>query len=190
MEAVHVAELHAPVGLAGRLELVARDLLDLEVAHQRVADGLLLGAVVLQAGEQPVGGEDCEPGVLERAQEHQHVAVLALAADLLGVHAGGLVAVVAVGDQQLGAGQRRLQRRDCVGVPIRQSVFCVPSWSAASANGSPVGGRLEHGRAARRRSPNRLKMGERLARVARVSARRSSFGPGWVRSCGRIRPGP
>ena len=33
-------------------------------------------------------------------------------------------------------------------------------------------------------------MGDRLVRVARVSWRRSSFGPGWVRSCGRIRPGP
>ena len=33
-------------------------------------------------------------------------------------------------------------------------------------------------------------MGERLARVARVSFSRSSFGPGCVRSWGRIRPGP
>ena len=33
-------------------------------------------------------------------------------------------------------------------------------------------------------------MGERFARVARVSLSRSSFGPGWVRSCGRIRPAP
>ena len=33
-------------------------------------------------------------------------------------------------------------------------------------------------------------MGERLVRVALVSLSRSSFGPGWVRSWGRIRPGP
>ena len=32
--------------------------------------------------------------------------------------------------------------------------------------------------------------GEMFARVALVSRRRSSFGPGWVRSWGRTRPGP
>ena len=30
----------------------------------------------------------------------------------------------------------------------------------------------------------------RIGFFARVSLRRSSFGPGWVRSCGRIRPAP
>ena len=53
--------------------------------------------------EQPVRGEDRQPRVLEGDQAHQDVAVVALAADLLGVDARGLVAVVAVGDQQLGA---------------------------------------------------------------------------------------
>jgi hypothetical protein len=42
------------------------------------------------------------------------VAVLALAADLVGVHASRLVAVVAVGDEQLGALERRLDRGDRV----------------------------------------------------------------------------
>src|ERR687891_444091 len=35
-----------------------------------------------------------------------------------------------------------------------------------------------------------VKIEDRFARVARVSLSRSSFGPGWVRSWGRIRPGP
>ena len=42
---------------------VGVDLLDLEVALQRVADRLLLLAVVLQAGEQAVGGEDVQARV-------------------------------------------------------------------------------------------------------------------------------
>jgi hypothetical protein len=62
-------------------------------------------AATVEGGEQPVGGEDGEPGVGHRAEEHQRVAVLALAADLLGVDARGLVAVVAVGDQELGIGE-------------------------------------------------------------------------------------
>ena len=52
-----------------------------------------------------MGAEDGEAGVVERDQAHQRVAVRALAADLVGVGARGLVAVVAVGDQQLGVGQ-------------------------------------------------------------------------------------
>ena len=46
-------------------------------------------------------GKIVQARVLQRDQAHEHVAVAALAADLLGVHARGLVAVVAVGDQQL-----------------------------------------------------------------------------------------
>ena len=53
-----------------------------------------------------MGGEDGQTRVLERDQAHQHVAVAALPAQLLGVDARGLVAVVAVGDQQLGVTQR------------------------------------------------------------------------------------
>ena len=67
--------------------------------------------VVVEPGQQAVRGEDRQPGVRERAEEHQHVAVLALAADLLGVDARGLVAVVAVGDQQLAVAQGVLHGR-------------------------------------------------------------------------------
>jgi hypothetical protein len=42
--------------------------------------------------------------------------VLALAADLLGVHARGLVAVMAVGDEQLGGGERLLEGLDRGGI--------------------------------------------------------------------------
>ena len=45
------------------------------------------------------------PGVLQRDEAHERVAVRAFAADLVGVDAGGLVAVVPVGDQKLGVGQ-------------------------------------------------------------------------------------
>jgi len=48
-----------------------------------------------------VGGEDGQAGIFERHQAHQHVAVRSLAADLVGVDPGGLVAVVTVGDQEL-----------------------------------------------------------------------------------------
>jgi hypothetical protein len=64
-----------------------------------------------------VGGEDGEARVLERDEAHEHVAVLALAADLVGVDARGLVAVVAVGDQQLGLGERVDRGGDGAAVP-------------------------------------------------------------------------
>ena len=81
-----------------------------------VADRDLLRAVVLQAAEQAVRGEDEQARVLERHEQHEHVAVVALAADLLRVHARGLVAVVAVRDQELGVGERALEGGDAVGV--------------------------------------------------------------------------
>ncbi len=71
---------------------------DLEVALERGAQPL----AVSDLGEQAVGGEDGQARVLERDQAHQHVA----GAALLVVHARGLVAVVAVGDQQLGGRER------------------------------------------------------------------------------------
>ena len=52
-----------------------------------------------------MGRKDGQPAVLERGQRHQRVAVRALAADLVAVGARGLVAVVAVGDQQLRVGE-------------------------------------------------------------------------------------
>ncbi len=67
---------------------------------QRGGQRLLLGGVA-EVGEEPVVAEDGEAGVFERDERHQRVAVLAVAADLVGVGARGLVAVVAVGDQEL-----------------------------------------------------------------------------------------
>ena len=74
--------------------------LDLPVALDRGAQRL--APRLVEPADQPVGGEDGQPGVLERDEAHQHVARAAL----LLVHAGRLVAVVAVGDQQLRGGQR------------------------------------------------------------------------------------
>ncbi len=59
-----------------------------------------------------MGGEHGQARVLEGDQAHEHVAVGPLTADLLGVDAGRLVAVVAVGDQQLGVSQHLLHRGD------------------------------------------------------------------------------
>ncbi len=77
---------------------------------------ICFSAVVLEAAQQPVGGEDEQARILERHEQHQDVAVVALAADLVRVRAGGLVAVVAVGDQELGVREGGLERRDRVGV--------------------------------------------------------------------------
>ena len=63
-----------------------------------------------------MGGEHRQPRILQRDQAHQHVAVVTLAADLLGVDPRGLVAMMAVGDQQLGVLQRRLGGGDRGGV--------------------------------------------------------------------------
>ena len=102
---VHVAE-RDPLR-ARRLELVAADLLDVEVALERRVQSF----PVLD-GHEPMGGKDGQSGVGERAEEHEDVVVLALAADLLGVYARGLVAVVAVRDQQLCVGQSTLELGD------------------------------------------------------------------------------
>ena len=69
-------------------------------------------------------------------------------------------------------------------------MLTVPSRSGADANGSAAAIWVMVRAAAPSGSPKRLKMGDRFALVARVSLRRSSLGPGWVRSCGRMRPGP
>ncbi len=87
----------------GRVELVAGDLGHLEELLEAGEEALAARRVGGEAGEQPVGGEDGEAGVVEPGERHQRVVLRALAADLVAVGAGGLVAVVAVGDQQLGA---------------------------------------------------------------------------------------
>ncbi len=145
----------------------------------------------VEAAHEAVRGEDREPRVLERDEAHQHVAVRALAADLIGVHARGLVAVVAVGDQQLGAAPApRSTASIAAASATRQSRLTVPSSSVDLAPGaSAVAARAPAAR--RRRGPRRARRSGRGSRcVARVSRSRSSFGPGWVRSCGRIRPAP
>ena len=80
---------------------------------------------------RPVGGEHREPGILQSHQAHQHVAMRALAADLLGVRARGLVAMVAVGDQQLGGLRRAGDLGDRPGSPTRHSRLTV--WSSSVA---------------------------------------------------------
>ena len=60
---VDVAE--APSVAAPRIELIGGHLLDVEDLPQAVAESLLLGGVVGEAGDQAVGGEDREAGVLE-----------------------------------------------------------------------------------------------------------------------------
>ena len=96
---VVVADADAAVGGRLGLELVRLDGRDLPVALDRGAQRL--AARLVEPGDEPVGGEDLEPRVLERDEAHEHVP----GAALLVVDAGGLVAVVPVGDQQLGAGQ-------------------------------------------------------------------------------------
>ena len=59
-----------------------------------------------------------------------------LAADLVAVGAGGLVAVVAVGDQQLGAGELRSTTAATSGSATRQTRLTVPSSSVTSPQGS------------------------------------------------------
>ena len=88
-----------------------------------------------------MGRENREPGVLERDETHEHVAMRSLAADLIGIHAGGLVSVVAVGDQQLGAAQRLGRRFD------RRRVGDAPQ----PVDGAVVIGRVAPGRLVRGR---------------------------------------
>ena len=106
-----------------------------EELAQRVRQRLL--GLRRGVADEAVGGEDGQPLVLQRDQAHEHVAVLALAADLLGVDARGLVAVVAVGDEQLGRLQGAPGRpRSPRGRVTRPSRLTVPSSSVCSPNGS------------------------------------------------------
>ena len=91
---------------------------------------------VVPPRDEAVGGEDGQPWSCERDEAHEHVAVLALAADLLGVDARGLVAVVAVGDEQLGGLQRGRKASIAAGSATRHRRLTVPSASVSSPNGS------------------------------------------------------
>ena len=112
--------------------------------------------------------EDEQPRVGERAEQHQHVAVIALAADLLGVHARGLVAVVAVGDQELGPGQRVLERGDLL------SAAHAPERVAGALVVRRGGERLASGRPLERRRGGAVLVGEEAEDGGQVRAR----GPG------------
>ena len=57
-----------------------------------------------------MGWEDAEARVFQRDEVHQYESVGAVAADLVGVDASRFVAVVAVGDQQLGRVKRLAKR--------------------------------------------------------------------------------
>ena len=72
-----------------------------------------LRASGVDVDREPVRREDGQAGVLQRDQAHQHVVGARL---LLLVHARGLVAVMAVGDQQLGVAQHVAVGLDRVGV--------------------------------------------------------------------------
>ena len=76
-------------------------------------------------------------------------------------------------------------------LPDWQSRVVVLSSSVACPHGgSPATVGASARQAAPAGSEKSEKIGDRLAAVARVSLRRSSFGPGCVRSWGRIRPAP
>ena len=102
---VHVPEAARRVAIVGH-QLVLTDLTQLEAGFCRVADPLAL--FVVQVLQQAVRREDRQAGVLERDQRHQHVVGGAAGSQLpLLARVGhrGLVAVMAVGDQQLALGQ-------------------------------------------------------------------------------------
>ncbi len=107
---VEVADPHAAIGGRLGLDRVLGDLLHVPVAPDRVAEGDAPG--VVEAGQEPVRREDRQARVRQRDEAHEHLVVAAL----LRVDARGLVAVVAVGDQQLGRRQRRARGGDRVGV--------------------------------------------------------------------------
>jgi hypothetical protein len=94
----------------GRLQLVGAHRHRLEVAREDLPQGG--AAAIVEPADQAVDREDRQARVGQGAQAHEHVAVGALAADLLGVDASRLVAVVAVGYEQLGGAKGLLDRRD------------------------------------------------------------------------------
>ena len=76
-------------------------LVDLERPQDRLSQRLARPGLA-EVREQPVVAEHGQPGVLERDQRHQRVTVVAVPADRVGIGSCRLVAVVAVGDQELG----------------------------------------------------------------------------------------
>ena len=131
---VEVAELERPVPGRRRELRRARQLRRRSRARSPAASASLPRGV--QAAHEAVRGEHGQARVLERDEAHQHVAVLALAADLLGVDARRLVAVVAVGDQQLDVARAPpAPRRSPSASATRHSRCTVPSASLTSPHG-------------------------------------------------------
>ena len=98
------------------------------------------------------------------------------------------------GGRRRSAARRRRARRWTASIARRVLDTPEPVDGAVVIGGLAPGRRRRCAARARSRraagSENSEKIGDRLACVARVRRRRSSFGPGWVRSWGRIRPGP
>ena len=171
---VRVAEDADPL-LARRVELFEGHLFDLEVLAERGRECLLLGGIA-EVGEEAVVAEDGEARVLERDERHQRVAVLALAADLVGVGARGLVAVVAVRDEELGSVELGLDGLDHGGVG--DAPDAVDGAVGVGGLAPRLALRSPASRCGQAFPSWREKMGERLWRVAWVRRRRSSLGPG------------
>ena len=131
-------------------------------------------------------GEDGEARVLERDEAHQHE----LRAALVAVHARGLVAVVAVGDQQLRAGERLVHGRAAAGSAIRQRRWRVPSSSVSS----PPAGASRCGRERAPRRPVGVVVEREDRREVRAASRASGAagppsGPGGCARAGGCGPG-
>ena len=146
---------------------------------------------VVEAADEAMCREHGQPRILERDEAYQDVAVLALAADLLGVGLHRLVAVVAVGDQQLGVARGGLDRGD------RVAVGDAPEAMDRAVAVADLAPRLSPRSPARARSMRPGRDRSRARRSARCSRAWPSSGagdppsgPGWVRSCGRTRPAP
>ena len=132
-------------------------------------------------------GKDGEARVLQGDQAHQHVVGRRL---LLLVDPGGLVAVVAVGDQQLGLLERGLERRD------RVLVFDAPELVERAlvvgdlAPRGVVRERLDGGPSGVGGVVVEAEDRGGFARVARVRRSRSPSGPGACARADGPRPGP
>ena len=170
MVGVVVAE-DADAVLAGGVELLERDLLDLEQLAQALAEALLALGVVGEPGEQAVGGEDGEAGVVERSAPSA----------CSGARPRRRPPRVRRGRSRSGGGRRRSaarrRRARCGDRLVDRRVGDPPD----PVDGAVVVGDLAPGR--RRRSPARP-----AARRRRWRARRSARGCGGWRGSGRGGP--
>jgi hypothetical protein len=137
-----------------------------------------------------VGREDREARVLQRDEAHEHPAGVRLVGLLGGVGARGLVAVVAVGDEQLRVAEGLGDRPDDLRVgdpphPVdRPVVVDGLAERLVERRGLEDRPRLLVGIAVE--AEDRAEV--RLRRALEVQP--VLLGAGCVRSCGRMRPGP